>query len=350
MNGNVRLVLGLALLAIVLVGCDRLPSLLLGFNDHRIVLSDKPIVLDTKPTRLSTDGSIKVLGVTTDLCVTLSNDAKDATDAKDVNDFNAEYAKLKGGAHLLAVLHARDGKDYEWKCGGWSFSPNGAGRGTMYSCLKWECNQSPPKGTEIASIDLSSDRPLRVLGAHWSSTDAFDHVSQPPPDPVAVPSAEYKDLERSFGGQSAWPSTEKLALQVTLSSNHGQISLSHFNSTLSLRMSDSGIQLQPTSNAVGMSVVTIPTSAIESCSVSCFSNLARETDLLLPGSGIQLGVLNTPELIDWCWSQHLPMATSASSRAWLYKGTPLPPKDSYTAQFESRAAYDHQAHQSCMGY
>lgn len=345
MKPKKRIGLALALLATALVGCNRFPDLLFGSGEHRVVLSDKSILLDTKPVHLSSDEQIKVLGVTSSLCVRLSNDARE------VEDLNSEYAKLNGGAHLLAVLRARDGKDYEWKCGGWSFSPNGAGRGSMDACLTWECNQAPPKGTEIASIKLSSDRPLQILGIDWNSTDAFDFVSQPSPDPLAMSSAEYKQLEGAFGGQSVWPSEAKLALQVTLESNRRRpMSFGHFNSTLLLRMTDSGIQLQPASNAFGMGLLTIPTNAIEACSMSCFSNLARETDLLLIGPGIQLGVLNTPELVDWCWQRHLPMATSASRRAWLYKETPLPAKESYTTQFESRAAYDNQAQQSCMGY
>ena len=115
-------------------------------------------------------------------------------------------------------------------------------------------------------------------------------------------------------------------------------------------MSDAGIQLEPSPSAVGMGMVSIPVAAIESCSMTCSGNLVRETDLLLPGQGIKLGLLNTPELIDWCWDHHVPMATSASMRAWLYNRTPLPAKGSYVDQFQSRAGYDDQAHRSCMGY
>jgi hypothetical protein len=166
-----------------------------------------------------------------------------------------------------------------------------------------------------------------------------------------VSTAEYKDLVQAFGGQAVWSSTAKPALEISLESNRRRpMSFSNFHSTLLLRLTDSGIQLQPASNTTGMSVVTIPTSAVEACSMSCFNRQTRTTELLLPGPGIRLGVLNAPEVNDWCWKQHIPMATAASMSSWLYKQTPLPAKDSYTSQFESRAAYDHQAHQSCMGY
>ena len=344
MKKNVRIGLVFAPLAIALAGFGRFPDFLLDSSEHRAVLSDKPMVLGTKPIRLSTNGQVKVLGVTSDLCVTLSNDARNS------DDFDTEYAKLRGGAHLLAMLHARDGRDYKWACNAWRFTPNGSGLGTLDACMRWECFQAPPKGTEISSIDLSSDRPLHVLGVIWSSTGAFDFVSQPPPDPIGRPSAEYADLEHAFDNHAAWSSEAKPALQINLSSNRRRASFSTFNSTLLLRMADFGIQLQPTSNTVGMHVVTIPASAVEACSMTCSSNLARETDLLLPGPGIQLGALNSPRLIDWCWSHHIPMATSASMRAWLYHGTPLPAKNGYAAQFVSRATYDNQTHRSCMGY
>ena len=341
---RVGFVLMLALLGSALAGCDRPTGFLPGPNEQDVVLSDKPMMLGANVARFPADKPLKVLGVTSDLCVTLSNDAPE------VDDIDAEYEKLKGGAHLLAVLHARDGKDYPWKCGGWRFSPNGSGRGTMAACLKWECNQTPPKGTEITSIDLSSDRPLRILGAQWSSTDSFDFMSKPPPDQVAIASAEYRDLEAAFGGKPAWSSSLQPALQVTLSSNRRRTSFSQFNSTLSIRLTNAGIQLQPGPSAYGMGVVTIPTAAVESCSMTCSDNLVRETDLLLSGPGVQLGILNKPDVIDWCWRNRIPMATSASRRSWLYKGKALPAKDSYAKEFESWGAYDHQAQQSCMGY
>jgi len=352
MKTKVCVGLVLVLLVITLAGCDRFPELFFGPHDHRVVLSDKPFLLDTKPAHFST-AEIKVWGMTSEICATLSNDAHVAGN-EDVNVINAEFAKVKDGAHLFAVLHARDGKDYEWKGDVWSLASNGTSKTapvTMNACLRWECAEAPPKGTEIASIDLSADRPLHVLGAYWTSTDAFDFAAQPPPDHIAVSSAEYKELEQAFGGQPAWPSTAKVALQVSLESNrHRPMSFSEFHSTLLLRLTEAGIQLQPASDAAGMGVVTIPTSAVEACSMSCFSKQSRTTELLLTGQGIQLGVLNAPEVSDWCWNQHIPMATSTAMRAWLYKGTSLPAKDSYTTQFESRAAYDHQAGQSCVGF
>ncbi len=337
-----------ALLSLVVAGpagSEQLKSIFLpGRGNQDVVLSDKPMVLGMRARRFTSAAPLKVMGVTSDFCVVLAKDV-----AKNAN-IDATVEKLKGGARLSAVLHEIGGSDVVWKCGGWSLSQDEFSRGTLSACLKWECNQAPPKGTEITSIDLTSSRPLHILGANWSSTDAFDDVSQPPPDRVAITSAEYRDLERSFGRKLAWLSPARTALQVVLSSNRRHTSFSTFNSTLAIRLAPEGIQIEPRPNTIGMGVVTIPTAAIAACSMSCSSDLARSVNLLLPVPGIEVDLLNSPEVINWCWRNRVPMATSASRRTWLYSGAPLPDKKSYAQQLNSHSAYNNQAHQSCMGY
>lgn len=343
MRFRLAAMLGLSMAA--LAGCEKLMSAFLpGSANQDIVLSDKPLVLGTESTRFSAAEPLKVMGFTSDICVVLADDvAKDA-------DIDAIYMQLKGGARLSAVLHVSGGADVVWTCGGWSFNSDESGRGSLSACLRWECNKAPPKGTEITSIDISADRPLRILGAHWSSTAAFDHVSQPTPDLVASNSAEYRDLERAYGGKPAWSSPAQTAQQVALSSNRRRASYSTFDSTLKIRLAPEGIQLQPGPNAIGMGIATIPTTAVAACSMSCSSNLARRVNLLLPGTGIQVDLLNSPEVVNWCWQMRIPMATSAARRAWLYEGAPLPDKQTYAEHLSSKSAYDEQANQSCMGY
>ena len=340
-----HLTIVLIVVAMALLGCERaVRAFVPAFGGQEVALSNTPTMLGTEPTRFAGTEPLKVLGFTSDLCFVLADDvSKDA-------DIDATFKQLKGGARLAAVLHTNGNADVAWKCGGWSFAPSESGHGILSACMKWECNQSPPKGTEISSVDVTSDRPLRILGANWSSTAAFDHVSQPVPDFVATSSDEYRDLERLYGGKPAWTSPAQTAIQVELSSNRRSRSSSSFNSTLGIRLATEGIQIQPGATAMGMGVVTIPTAAIEACSMSCFSSLARSTNLLLSEPGIELDLLNSPEVADWCWRNRIPIATSASRRAWLYKSAPLPDKATYVQQLTSRSEYDHQASQSCMGY
>ncbi len=341
---RVVLVLMVAMVMATLPGCRRMLGFLPGFNNQEVTLSDKPAVLGREPIRFSGDQPMKIVGKTSDFCVILSKDEPN------VDDTDAQFEKLMGGAKLSAVLNAADGKKYPWTCNGWSFSPDQSGRGSMSACFRWECNQTPPTGTEITSIDVTSDRPLRILGADWSSTAAFDHISDPPPDKLAISSREYRELEAAFAGKPAWSSPEMPLSKLTLSSNRRRASTSTFNSTVSLRLTDAGIQLQPDPDAIAMDVVTIPTSAVNACSMTCWGNLARETELLLSGPGIQLSFLNKPEVIDWCWRNRIPMVLGSDHDPWYYNQKALPPRESYAQQFDSKATYDKQAHQSCMGF
>ncbi len=341
---HVVLVLMVALVMATLSGCRQMLSFLPGFNSQEVTLSDKPAMLGTKPIRFSGDQALKIVGKTSDFCVIISKDEPN------VEDTDAQFEKLMGGAKLSAVLNASNGKKYPWTCNGWSFYPNDSGRGRMSACFRWECNQTPPTGTEITSIDVSSDRPLRIFGADWSSSSAFDHISDPPPDKVAISSKEYRELEAAYGGKPAWSSPELPLSKLTLSSNRRRGSNSTFNATVSVRLTDAGIQLQPGSGAIGMDIVSIPTSAVEACSMTCWGSLARETELLLPGTGIQLAFLNKPEVIEWCWRNRIPMVLGAEHDEWYYHQKALPARENYAKQFDSRANYSDQTHQSCMGF
>lgn len=343
-------VLGLSLFAVALVGCDKFPFPNFFSDDVPITLLDKPAIVGPDPIRLAKPGEIKVLGDETELCITLSDHFAGTNETGEA--ITAEYKKLKGDAHPVIALHASDGKDYTWQCNGWQISEMQAGHASLNACFKWECNQdqAPPKGTEIASIDLKSDVPLQILGATWRSTAAFDAISKPPPDPLGTSSSEYADLEKAFGGEGAWPTQGKLAMQIELESARRDRSFGHFNSTLYLRLNESGIQLQPASNTIGMGIVTIPATAVTACSMRSWGPLAHENEIILPEPGIVVGALNTPEIIDWCWNHRLPMISARDRDAWLHKGTPLPSMEAMTAQFESREAYDQRVKRLSAGF
>jgi hypothetical protein len=156
-------------LVFVLASCNQMSSVL-GPRQQQIVLLDQPAVLEDKAIRLKSTTVIKVLGRTSELCASLSNTIR--IDA----DFNSEYLRLIGPTHIHAVLHTREGMSYEWKSAHWAFTPSvgTASTGTLFACLRWEENKSPPKGTQIDAVDLSSDQPLHTLEVSWWSTDAFD--------------------------------------------------------------------------------------------------------------------------------------------------------------------------------
>lgn len=329
-------------MGLFLAGCD-FPRP----NAQDVVLTDKPVELGPVPKRFSGEQPLKVKGLTSELCLVLADDVPDK-----VNE-DAVYERLMHGADVRATLNATDGRAYQWKCNGWSHSVLGQGAGNLSACFRLECNQTPPvlrKGTEIASVDIRSDRPLNILGVKWSSTDSFDHVSQPRPDLFARSSEEYEELERDFGGKRPWSLPGRTALRVELTSNRRKVSHSHFNSTLMLRLSEAGVQLEPTSQAFGMGTVTIPTAAVGACSMRCFGPQAKEALLLLPGPGIEVSFLNAPEVVAWCWERRVPMLSRDRTSQWSDYGRPLPARDPQAEQFQTREAYDRQAERTCAGY
>jgi hypothetical protein len=134
------------------------------------VLSETPVLLGAADMRFTTKEPLEVKGMTGELCLLLSRDVN----VKD--DIDAQYRKLLGDTQLKAVLHARDGKNYLWTRGGWQV-PHGPveSRGALSACFWLRCNEEhPPKGTDIVSFDLSSSRPLRILGTSWYSSDSMD--------------------------------------------------------------------------------------------------------------------------------------------------------------------------------
>ena len=144
-------------------------------HTQSVALSEKPVVLTATATRFAAGEPLEVKGMTGEFCLLLSRNV----DVK--GNIDVQYRHLLGEARLKAVLHARNGKDYTWTRGGWQ-APFGPveGRGALLTCLWLLCSEEhPPKGTEFTSIDVSSDRPLRILGASWYSSDSFDGAYAP---------------------------------------------------------------------------------------------------------------------------------------------------------------------------
>ncbi|MCX6041005.1 MAG: hypothetical protein NTV69_07715 [Caldilinea sp.] len=152
-------------------------------HSQSIVLSETTEILGVVGRRFSAAEPLEVKGRTGEICVLLSRDI----DVKD--NINGQYRQLLGDAHLKGVLHARGGKNYTWNYGGWRAPYASAeGRGALLACLELLCNvEQPPKGSALTSIMLSSDRPLRIEGVSWYSSDSMDGVYIPGVGPSTGP-------------------------------------------------------------------------------------------------------------------------------------------------------------------
>jgi hypothetical protein len=325
-----------------LAACDRLIDAYFGFGPYEVVLLDKSTTLGPKAIRLEAKEPLQVRGYTSDLCLALTRDLPKGADEDEAHD------RLRGGARLKAVLHVDDGKDFTWTCGGWQAQPREDGRSTLSACLRMECNDSSPaKGARITAIDLSADRPLRILDARWSSTASFDHVRHPEPDRVAESSPEYRSLERSFGREAAWTTPSQVPAQVQLEATPGR-GPSEFNATLAVRMEPRGIQFEPKAGSAGMAVVTIPTSAVTGCSMQCWGPKSRFTTLYLPGAGLNVTFFEFPQAVQWCWANRVPLATREESDAWdRGKGSRIPAKAFDPTEFPNSAVYEAEAERRC---
>jgi hypothetical protein len=339
------LVLGV-LAALGLAGCERMAGRAFGIlgaagEDEKPLLS-KPVVLGPKPLHLAPVEPLRVVGLTNNLCLRLSDSVAEGI-AEEV-----AFKSAMHGAKLTAVLNTSDGKHFAWTCAGW-MSGGSAGMNQLSACMRSECNDpSPQVGAQIASLDLSADQPLRILGASWESNSDFDHVMSPPPDTFAANSTEYRLLEKHFSGQPAWSTPMRTALQVELQMRATRGS-SAYHSTLGLRLAKEGFQLEPLEGAHGMDLVTIPAQEVEACSASSFGPKAVTTKLFLR-QGIQVGFLNDPSIVDWCWEHQVPMVSYHHASEWKYDGKPFPPRSHYARQFASKKDYYEQAERSAEGY
>jgi len=157
----------------------------------------------------------------------------------------------------------------------------------------------------------------------------------------------YRDLETAFG-------TEKVAgikrlpadtIVITSQRNPGAES---YHGITSVYVSASSVDIEV--SVLFLRPISIPTQEIAACGMTCFGYDDKHVDLLIPKVGADVMIPASKELLDWCWETRRPMVPSSVRRNWAYNGVPLPPASNYAGQFESRAVFDLQTKQSCLGY
>lgn len=94
--------------------------------------------------------------------------------------------------------------------------------------------------------------------------------------------------------------------------------------------------------------VQISVEAVTGCSITCFGNGKKETDLLLGSMGMKLGFGDSPEIVEWCWARRIPFISAKSKRKWLYSGAELEPIGAPIE--EDYGKYLSQVNRACSGY
>ena len=157
----------------------------------------------------------------------------------------------------------------------------------------------------------------------------------------------YSDLEGAFGtskigGAAHLPEN---TLVLTSQRNPGAES---YRGIASIYLSMKSVDIEVSTPFT--KPVSIPTQEVAACGMTCFGYDNRHVNLLIPKVGVDVMIRESKQLLDWCWDNKKPMVSGEIQRNWAYKGAPLPLATAFSQQFESRAAYDYQTKQSCLGY
>ena len=152
----------------------------------------------------------------------------------------------------------------------------------------------------------------------------------------------YRSLAEEFPSRSDFPARAASSelFSITVRHNPRVESLA-----LDVGMDDSAIHLRPAAGSRYTTVsAEIPLHAIAACSKTCFPG-RQEVNLLLREPGIQLGITEAPEVLEWCWQAGLPLISAAVRTEWLYGDAELPNVDDY-GQVDREEFY-RQADQIC---
>ncbi len=101
-------------------------------------------------------------------------------------------------------------------------------------------------------------------------------------------------------------------------------------------------------NTFGYDKIQIPVSSISGCGKTCFGSGKWHADLLLGSQGIEISFANSNQVLEWCWSNDLPIISGKDKRGWLKNKVPLPDRDGYKQV--SKFEYSEKIKQRCQGY
>ena len=160
-------------------------------------------------------------------------------------------------------------------------------------------------------------------------------------------SKAYSDLENAFG-------VETLSTKVALETRDIMISSQRHPGIAGYR-GVARVFLQDDSIGIKLLIpfstpLSIPAYEVGACGMTCFGTDDQHVDLLIPRTGSKVIIPSSGALLDWCWKHKKPMLPTAAESDWLYKRVPLPQVTDFQAQLASRAVFDDQVTQSCLGY
>jgi hypothetical protein len=154
------------LLLVLSVGCsepDKWAAELAGWET--VVLASQPFVLSSAPRELSADEPMRSLGQSS-VCVVL----KAPYPLRNSGQAEVDFRELLQGASISAAVQVDGGETYVLADLNQAWSSTGAVTSSdeLSACLS-SLGKDLPLGATVQSVRITSDRPLKVLGAYWQS-------------------------------------------------------------------------------------------------------------------------------------------------------------------------------------
>lgn len=160
----------------------------------------------------------------------------------------------------------------------------------------------------------------------------------------------YSELEVTFLARqpASAPSVSVDHVVMTSTKKTGAYS---YSGVLAIKLLPGVLEIDPKFPfSAGMKDVAIRTDQVAGCSKTCFGPEVWDANVLISTTGTEISFRNSQEIIDWCWTNKIPMISAKDKRQWLYSGANLPDRTQFSEQLSSRELYDQQSRQSCMGY
>ena len=160
----------------------------------------------------------------------------------------------------------------------------------------------------------------------------------------------YADLEGSFKVDKTASAPTIPVKEVAMVSTH-EVGAHSYHGVLTVKLTPRTIELEPQFpfNLL-QKPLSIEAEKIAGCSKTCFGDGPWDADVLVASTGTEISFEGSKEVIEWCWSNQIPMISGNDRNQWLYSGTPLQGRSAYSEQLSSRELYDAQTKQSCLGY
>ena len=181
--------LSLLPLALLLSSCDSGLEKTIDFFTGRktsvVVLVKQPIKLTPAGTTLNSEQPMKVLGEWTSVCLSLRGGVQDA------KTMDLAYQQLMQSAKVTIFLNLGSGTRVRLTAPNQAWSKRGKvlAEDELAACASTPCKAELPVGSEIRSVEISSEPSLNVEGIFWESETDLNPKPTVPPQTAASSAA-----------------------------------------------------------------------------------------------------------------------------------------------------------------